>query len=89
MRHKAITLCPTTYEIAKDMPNFSAWIRNKLMETQIKKAELDLAVTEYAYYCKKCDEAVAAPVLRDTITCKICGGFSYNEGLANRWSGPE
>lgn len=34
MRHKTITLCPTTYEIAKKMPNFSAWIREELMKHQ-------------------------------------------------------
>lgn len=31
MRHKTITLCPTSYEIAKKMPNFSQWIRKKLL----------------------------------------------------------
>ena len=90
MRHKTITLCPTSYEIAAKMDNFSAWIRSKLMEEQIQNAEESTkAISEYAYYCKKCDEADAAPVLRDHITCKTCGGFMFNEGLANRWSGPE
>lgn len=31
MRHKTITLCPTTYEIARNMDNFSAWIRIQLL----------------------------------------------------------
>ena len=38
MRQKMINLCPTTYEMAKKMPNFSGWIRNKLLET-FKKSE--------------------------------------------------
>jgi len=29
-----ITLCPTTYEIAQKMPNFSAWVRNRLRDLQ-------------------------------------------------------
>jgi len=37
MRQKLITLCPTSFEEAKKMPNFSAWVRAKLLE----KARLD------------------------------------------------
>tara|TARA_Y100001938_G_C7723990_1_gene251370 strand:+ start:85 stop:291 length:207 start_codon:yes stop_codon:yes gene_type:complete len=32
MRQKMINLCPTTYELAKKMPNFSAWIRRKILD---------------------------------------------------------
>lgn len=31
MRNKMITLCPTTYEEAQRMKNFSHWIRQQLM----------------------------------------------------------
>lgn len=31
MRHKTITLCPTSYEIARKMPNFSQWCRTILL----------------------------------------------------------
>lgn len=31
MRHKMVTLCPTTYEIAQKMPNFSKFCRKILM----------------------------------------------------------
>jgi hypothetical protein len=30
MRHKTITLCPTTYETARKMENFSQWVRYEL-----------------------------------------------------------
>ena len=30
MRPKNVTLCPTTYEIARTIPNFSEWVRMKL-----------------------------------------------------------
>jgi len=33
MRNKTITLCPTSYELAQKMPNFSGWVRAKLIQT--------------------------------------------------------
>jgi len=32
MRQKLITLCPNSFEIAQKKPNFSAWVRKKLLE---------------------------------------------------------
>ncbi len=32
MRNKMITLCPTSYELSKKMPNFSAWVRKMVLE---------------------------------------------------------
>ncbi len=32
MRNKMITLCPTSYELAQKMPNFSSWVRRKVLE---------------------------------------------------------
>ena len=32
MRQKMINLCPTTYDLAKRMPNFSGWVRRKILE---------------------------------------------------------
>ena len=34
MRHKMITLCPTSYEIASKRPNFSKEIRKYLMNSE-------------------------------------------------------
>ena len=33
-RHKMVNLCPTTYELASRMPNFSKWVRAKLLDQQ-------------------------------------------------------
>ncbi len=47
MRHKTITLCPTTYEIARKMPNFSQWCRKIILnadtinDIQLLELELD------------------------------------------------
>jgi len=51
MRHKMITLCPTSYEIAQKMDNFSSWVRKKLLE--------DIVVIEeghifHRYQCPVC-----------------------------------
>ena len=40
MRQKLITLCPKTWELAQQKPNFSAWIRDKL-RSERNKSEND------------------------------------------------
>lgn len=40
MRQKLITLCPTTWELAKKKSNFSSWIRNQL-RSERNKSEND------------------------------------------------
>lgn len=37
MRQKMITLCPTSYEIAQGMTNFSSWVRKQLLNMQINQ----------------------------------------------------
>ena len=86
MRHKTITLCPTTYEIAKKNPNFSLWVRQELLKTV---AIQDKGTSEYAYECMKCDNVVSVAVNRDYHVCSTCGAVMLNAGLANRWSGRE
>ena len=44
MRQKLITLCPTSYEIAQKKPNFSSWVRKKLLEGQ-SKSESEITKT--------------------------------------------
>ena len=31
-RHKMVNLCPTTYEIASKMTNYSKWVRSELIK---------------------------------------------------------
>ena len=51
-RQKMITLCPVTYELAQNMPNFSAWVRNKLKQTATTP-EKETVVT-LGYRCDHC-----------------------------------
>ena len=51
-----VTLCPTTYEIASKMDNFSGWIRIQLMSFDIGGEELGAAIRQRNYWKRKYDE---------------------------------
>jgi len=85
MRHKTITLCLTTYEIARKMDNFSGWIRQELMKKQAKqyKAKPEKEEMHYAY-CSPCDlsEFNKDPdMLKGGHRCKECGKKTIFVGL--------
>jgi len=52
-RQKMITLCPTTYEIAQAMPNFSQWVREQLKYSSVSR--IKESIIRYRYDCNKCD----------------------------------
>ena len=52
-----VTLCPTTYEIASKMDNFSGWIRIQLMSFDIGGEELGAAIRQRNYWKRKYDES--------------------------------
>ena len=47
-----ITLCPTTFELASKMKNFSGWVRKQLMIQQIEQEEQEENYTRYR--CPAC-----------------------------------
>ena len=47
-----ITLCPTTFEIASKMKNFSKWVRQKMLEQQAEEQEAEANYTRYR--CPAC-----------------------------------
>lgn len=51
-----VTLCPTTYEIASKMDNFSAWIRIQLLAFDNGGESLDDAVRARNFWKAKYDE---------------------------------
>jgi hypothetical protein len=56
MRQKMINLCPTTFEQAAKMANFSEWVRMKLKE------EFDFRETSYLHLCiKGCQKVTEYP----------------------------
>jgi hypothetical protein len=69
-RHKMVNLCPTTYEIAKGLPNFSKFVRTKLLELD----ERNTFVVKYKMWCPNHDDFEqffdAVPVYEPY--CKIC-----------------
>ena len=38
---KTISLCEETAKLAANIPNFSEWVRSKLLETDEKRKEMD------------------------------------------------
>jgi len=56
MRHKTITLCPTTYEIARKMDNFSAWIRIQILAFDNGGESLEDAIRQRAYWKAKYEQ---------------------------------
>jgi len=88
MRHKTITLCPTTYEIARKMDNFSAWIRQELMKKQATeykaKPEPIQERQKYGAYCDSCDVTFLdsdPTLLKGRMPCKKCGKSTTYLGL--------
>ena len=72
-----ITLCPTTYELASNMDNFSGWIRQELMKKQAiqYKAKPEIKV-KYGAYCAPCDQThlnTNPDLLRGSMPCQRCG----------------
>lgn len=51
-RQKMITLCPTSYEIAQGMTNFSGWVRKQLLNMNIAA---DDYLDEATFACTGCD----------------------------------
>jgi len=47
-----ITLCPTTFEMASKMKNFSGWVRKELMKIHTIEEEKESTVTRYR--CPAC-----------------------------------
>ena len=54
MRNKMITLCPTTYEYARKMPNFSSWVRMKVMEEYVIVANESTIQAKKEIECPNC-----------------------------------
>jgi len=51
MRHKMVSLCPTTYEKAQKIDNFSKWVRAKLLEDANPMED----VVKYFAICHRCN----------------------------------
>lgn len=56
MRNKMVTLCPTTYEIAQKMDNFSAWIRIQILAFDNGGETLDDAIRQRNHWKKMYDQ---------------------------------
>ena len=56
-----ITLCPTTWEKAAKMKNFSGWVREKIKEAMDQDEIKRKNAPEYWAYCAQCDISASGP----------------------------
>ena len=56
-----ITLCPTTWEKAAKMKNFSGWVREQIKELMDREHNWQRNQPEYWAYCEKCDLSASGP----------------------------
>ena len=68
MRQKLITLCPNSFEIAQKKPNFSAWVRKKLLEEGEKVTDDPIF---HLYQCPLC-KTKHEQEQRFATTCVFC-----------------
>lgn len=65
MQPKMINLCPATFKIASQMPNFSEWVREQLKECAFQKNEEKVIV--WRYKCMCCKQAIDLTVRGRTL----------------------
>ena len=82
MRHKMVSLCPTTYEKAQKIPNFSKWVRDKLLEDSSPMEE----VRKYFGLCKDCGTQWSSYNKKRVPTpgfCPQCSHLGIGDGSGN------
>jgi len=72
MRHKTLTLCLNSFEIASKMPNFSAWVREKLLEEGLHQLKPDPLGWKYEYECPRCHKEKVFPSQDMAWRCNMC-----------------
>jgi hypothetical protein len=71
MRHKTITLCLNSFEVASRMNNFSAWVRRKLLEESDQEGLIITEITKIKYECRLCGLNYARPY-KQIWNCQSC-----------------
>ena len=59
MRHKTITLCLNSFEIASKKANFSGWVRRKLLEEKGIDEDHEEKPIMFEAICEPCDVVYA------------------------------
>jgi len=72
MRLKCISLCLNSFEIAAKMPNFSAWVREKIIEEAGKDFRGHDLDRKYEYECPRCHKKKAFPSQDMAWRCNMC-----------------
>jgi len=72
MRNKTMSLCLNSFEIATKMPNFSAWVREKLLEEGLHQLKPDPLGWKYEYECPRCHKNRDFPNQDMAWRCNMC-----------------
>jgi hypothetical protein len=74
MRPINVTLCSTTWELAKQKANFSAWVRRKLADEQRIAVKEEESRPLYQSHCVDCDKYYQhyQDFMMQTKYCNIC-----------------
>jgi len=72
MRHKMITLCLNSFEIAQKMPNFSSWVREKILEERDEAAKVVIFSQTFVYECPVCHKIKEFPTQDMAWRCNKC-----------------
>jgi len=72
MRHKTLTLCLNSFEIASKMPNFSAWVRERLLEERDLVLKEPLWTQIFTYECPRCHKCRDFPDQKMAWRCNMC-----------------
>lgn len=74
MRPINVTLCSTTWELAKRKANFSEWVRRKLYEENKEIVDREEKKQMYEAYCASCDLTYSNPnaFMVEHQYCKKC-----------------
>jgi len=71
MRQKLITLCLNSFELATKKPNFSAWVRMKLLDEGVEMKEMEIYTPVFEYKCPLCKkkEQYTTRIARNCSSC--------------------
>jgi len=75
MRQKLITLCLNSFELATKKPNFSAWVRMKLLDEETEVIDGTIYTPIFEYKCPLCKKR-ATYTTRIARNCSSCASLN-------------
>ena len=85
MKNKMINLCDRSYKIAKNMDNFSQWVRDELLkyDPEHQKIEREKHL-KHAWECLRCNKIAWKQYKFDSEICRHCTQLMIYMGHLDR-----